>query len=73
MKFIWKLFLSATFLSLSLLLYQEIYSDYKAASFDFQQLTDSSENLEKLYTNLTKIDNPFRIISHKFKSMNNKS
>ena len=59
MQFIWKLFLSATFLSLSLLLYQEIYSDYKATRLDFQPLTEGSEDLEKIFTNFYQIEEMF--------------
>jgi biopolymer transport protein ExbB/TolQ len=59
MKFIWKLFLSATFMGFSLILYQEIYSDYKAATLDLLQLADDSEELEKLYKNFYQIEEMF--------------
>ena len=59
MKFIWKLFLSMTFLVMSLIFYQEISRDYKTESSDIFELKEGSEDLETLFTNFYQIEKMF--------------
>lgn len=56
MKLTWKLFLLATFLGLSVLLYQEISRDYKAEVSKILKLKKDSKELEKLYENFYQME-----------------
>lgn len=75
MKFVWKLFILATFLGFSVLLYQQIYKDYKAEVAKILKLKKDSEDFEKLYANFYEMESMFDSLMTSFitnrQSLNN--